>query len=134
MRLLLGILVFLGVAACVLALFLTSQTAHAGSGAAVSQSDSAQRAQSPTVQPETYEGMLTDTRCGAQHSSAVGMSASSCVRVCVHSGEHFALVDGEKMYSLEGQEAALKRLAGERVKIVGALNGSILSVTSVSAP
>ena len=126
--------VLLGVLVCVSALFQTTQTALAGSGAPALRGDSAQPAHSPAAQSETHEGMLTDTRCGAQHSAAVGMSASNCVRVCVHSGEHFALIDGEKMYSLEGQEAALKRLAGERVKIIGALNGSTISVTSVSAP
>jgi hypothetical protein len=126
-----GMLVILVALVCISALFRTSQTAQAGSGAPALQADSAQ---SSTAQSETYEGMLTDAHCGAQHSAAAGMSASNCVQVCVHGGEHFALVDGEKMYSLEGQEAALKRLAGERVKIVGALNGATLSVTSVSAP
>jgi hypothetical protein len=126
-------LMLLGVLVCV-SVFRATQTAHAGSSAPVPQAPSGQPAQSSTAQSETYEGMLTDTRCGAQHSPAAGMSASNCVRVCVHSGEHFALVDGEKMYSLEGQEAALKRLAGERVKIVGARNGSTISVVSVSSP
>jgi hypothetical protein len=37
----------------------------------------------------------------------------------VHSGERFALIDGEKAYVLEGESARLKRLAGERVKIAG---------------
>jgi hypothetical protein len=62
------------------------------------------------------------------------MNPANCTRVCVHSGEHFALVDGDKTYSLEGQEAALKRLAGERIRIVGALNGNTISVASIAAP
>lgn len=134
MRLLLGMLVLLGVAACVLALFLTTQRADAGFSAAVPQSGSSKLAPFPAGHSETYEGMLTDTHCGAQHSAAVGMNPANCTRVCVHSGEHFALVDGDKTYSLEGQEAALKRLAGERIRIVGALNGNTISVASIAAP
>jgi hypothetical protein len=62
------------------------------------------------------------------------MSAADCTRACVHSGERFALVDGEKTYILEGDEAALKRMAGQRVKIVGTLNGGTISVSSVATP
>jgi hypothetical protein len=77
--------------------------------------------------------MISDTRCGAKHSPAIGLTASDCTRTCVHSGEHFALVDGDALYTLQGDEGSLKKLAGERVKITGTLNGSEISVTSVSA-
>ena len=75
--------------------------------------------------------MVTDTRCGAKHSAAFGMTAADCTRVCVRAGEQFALVDGETVYVLEGDTAALKRAAGQRVKIVGSLTGSKISVSSV---
>jgi hypothetical protein len=61
------------------------------------------------------------------------MAAADCTRLCVHSGESFALVDGDKAYKLDGQRATLKRLAGERVKIVGTLNGDTIAVASVAA-
>jgi len=96
--------------------------------------ESAKPAQSSALPPQNYEGMLTDTHCGAKRSAAVGMSAADCTRACVHSGEHFALVDGEKAYILEGDEAALKRMAGQRVKIVGNLNGGTILVSSVATP
>ena len=81
---------------------------------------------------ENYEGIVTDTHCGAKHSAAVGLSAADCTRACVHSGESFALVDGEKTYRLKGEEAALKRVAGERVKLTGTLTDNTISVGSVS--
>jgi hypothetical protein len=62
----------------------------------------------------------------------VGKSAADCTRVCIHGGEQFALVDGDRAYTLEGNQAALKRMAGQRVKIVGTLNGSTISVASVA--
>ena len=85
-----------------------------------------------TLRRENYEGIVTDTHCGAKHSAAVGLSAADCTRACVHSGESFALVDGEKTYRLKGDEAALKRVAGERVKLAGTLTDNTISVGSVS--
>ncbi len=89
--------------------------------------------QSSALPRESYEGIVTDTHCGAKHSAAVGMSAADCTRACVHSGESFALVDGEKTYRLKGDEAALKRVAGERVKLAGTLTDNTISVGSVTA-
>jgi len=94
----------------------------------------AARAQSSSaMQPESYEGMITDTHCGAKHSAAIGMAAADCTRVCVHGGEQFALVDGDSVYVLEGDREALKRVAGQRVRIVGIANGNTISVSSVVA-
>lgn len=80
---------------------------------------------------KTYDGVVTDTHCGAKHSAAIGETAGDCTRLCVHAGEKFALVDGDQMYVLEGGSAALKRVAGERVGIFGTLNGNTLSVVAV---
>ncbi len=114
--------------ALVLALILATLGA---AGAASAEPESGQPVQLSTLQPQAYEGMITDTHCGAKHSSAVNMAASDCTRACVHSGEHFALVDGDKMYVLEGEPAALKHVAGQRAKIIGTLKGSTISVAFV---
>jgi hypothetical protein len=90
--------------------------------------------QAALVQSQSYEGIVSDTRCGAKHSAKLGLSAGDCTRVCVHSGENFALVDGDKLYVLEGEGPALKRVAGERVKVVGTLSGNTISVSSVTPP
>jgi hypothetical protein len=96
-----------------------------------------QPAKAPSVSSQTpsqsYEGMITDTRCNAKHSAVIGLAASDCTRTCVHSGEHFALLDGDAVYTLQGEEDSLKKLAGERVKITGTLTGSQISVASVAA-
>jgi hypothetical protein len=81
----------------------------------------------------SYEGVITDTLCGAKHSASIGKTAADCTRVCVHGGEQFALVEGDTVYSLEGDFAALKQLAGRRAKIVGTVNGNKLSVVSAAA-
>jgi hypothetical protein len=85
------------------------------------------------IQTQSYEGMITDTHCGAKHSATIGLAAADCARVCVHGGEQFALVDADKLYMLEGDTEAVKRMAGQRVRIAGILNGDKLSVSSVAA-
>jgi hypothetical protein len=82
---------------------------------------------------QTYEGVVTDTHCGAKHSAAIGKTAADCARACVHGGEEFALVDGDTIYRLDGDQMLLKRVAGQRVRVVGTLNRDRLTVTSVSA-
>jgi hypothetical protein len=99
---------------------------------AIARPQSEPQAQSPAGQPQTYEGVITDTRCGARHSAVIGKTAADCTRICVHSGEHFALIDGDKMYVLEGEPALLKRLAGQRVKVTGTLAGNLITVASVA--
>jgi hypothetical protein len=82
--------------------------------------------------PQTYEGVISDTRCGARHNTAIGLTAGDCTIQCIRMGEQFALVDGETIYVLGGDQQVLKRAAGQRVKISGALTGNRLEVKSVS--
>ncbi len=119
------------VMACALALFLATLGAAAGAATAEPESGPPPRASAAATQ--SYEGIITDSHCGARHSATVGMAAADCTRVCVRSGETFALVDGDKTYTLEGEPAALKRVAGQRVKIVGTLNGKTISVAAINA-
>jgi hypothetical protein len=90
-------------------------------------------APSPDVSPaqQTYEGMITDAKCGAKHQASIAKSASDCVRVCVHGGEKFAIVVGDRTYILDGDQALLKKSAGQRASVIGTLNGNIITVSSV---
>jgi hypothetical protein len=118
--------------ACALAIFFA--TVGAATGAASGGSSAPQATQSSSAATQNYDGVVTDTKCGAKHSAAIAESAADCTRACVHSGEHFALVDGDKLYVLEGEPELLKRAAGERVTVGGTLNHNTISVTSVRAP
>jgi len=117
--------------ACIVALFLATLGSAAGAGGA--ESETKQPEQTSPVGTQVYEGIITDTRCGAKHSAAVGLAAADCTRACVHRGDSFALVDGDKTYTLQGKPAELKRVAGERVKVTGTLNGTTISVASVAS-
>jgi hypothetical protein len=93
------------------------------------------QASEPSADPgrqQTYQGMVTDTRCGAKHQSSIGKTATDCTRACVHAGSQFALVDGDKTYLLEGHSVELKRAAGLRSTITGTLRGNTIMVSSVA--
>jgi hypothetical protein len=81
---------------------------------------------------QTYEGVVTCSRCGARHSSKLGQTAGDCARTCVHGGAIFALVDGDNTYLLEGDLSALKRVAGQRTSVSGTVSGRTIRVSSVS--
>ena len=56
--------------ACVLALLFAAMGAVAG--AAAGEPESGQVGPPPTVRLQTFEGLLTDTQCGAKHSAVMG--------------------------------------------------------------
>lgn len=103
-------------------------------GAAASTMMAQEESGPATAPPVTkvYRGMVTCSRCGAKHSAALGHSASDCVRVCVHSGAGFALIDGDKIYQLDGDLSTIKKVAGERAEITGVAHGNTISVSSVA--
>jgi len=93
------------------------------------------QASEPSAGPgrqQTYEGMVTDSRCWAKHQSSIGKTATDCTRACVHAGSQFALVDGDNTYLLEGHPLELKRAAGLRSTITGTLRGNTIMVSSVA--
>jgi hypothetical protein len=96
--------------------------------------ESGQSGAASSIPPQSYQGVVTDTHCGAKHSAAIGDTAAECTIRCLRAGEQFLLVDGESSYLLEGDTPALKRAAGQRVKIVGTVSGGRISVTSVVEP
>jgi uncharacterized low-complexity protein len=120
---------FVDAIACALALGVAAPGAFAGVTA--EEPEPGQPRLPSAIRLQTYEGMITDTKCGAKHSAAIGETAANCALMCVRGGEQFVLVDGEMIYLLEGDVAVLKRAAGRRVRISGRLNGKTISVTSV---
>jgi hypothetical protein len=79
---------------------------------------------------KTYSGVITDSHCGARHMDS-SKSPAECTRMCVRNGSKYTLIDGDKRYALQGQENNLDKLAGERAKIGGALDGDTIKVSSV---
>jgi len=116
--------------ACALALLIA--VLAAGTAAVTGHEGSGQANESGSVQPRTYEGMVTCSRCGAKHSAKLARTATNCTLTCVHGGAKFALVDGDKLYQLDGDLNVLKRLAGQRARVVGMMHGDSISVSSIA--
>jgi len=88
--------------------------------------------QSPPA-TQKISGMITDSKCGAKHAKGSRKSPAECTRACVRGGAKYTLVDGDKIYTLDGKEEQLERVAGERATIEGTLDGSTIKVVSVSS-
>jgi hypothetical protein len=69
--------------------------------------------------------------CGAHHM-AKDKSPAECTRECVKQGTKYALVVGKKVYTMEGHEAELDKLAGDRVTVKGSVTGDMMTVQSVA--
>lgn len=121
-------IVLLGTAVA-LALALLFATLGAAAWVAVGQAAQAV----PTTGVKSFEGMITCSRCGARHQPALNRSASTCVRVCVHGGAAFALIQNESIYLLEGDAGSFKKLAGQRARVIGTRTGNTIRVASIAS-
>jgi len=126
-------IVLLGsVVALALALLIATVGAAAGSG--TDEHDAVQSSLlSPPQNPSAFEGMVTCSKCGAKHSATLGRPASDCVRICVHGGADFALVNPDATYLLDGDRDDLKKLAGQRARVIGTREGQTIKVASVAS-
>lgn len=116
--------------ACALALLIA--VLAAGTAAVTGHEGSGQAIESDSARQSVFDGMVTCTRCGAKHSAALGKTASDCTRQCVHGGAAFALVDGDRSYALDGDLMALKKVAGQRARVLGSVRGNTIQVSSVT--
>ena len=83
---------------------------------------------------QTFNGQVSDAMCGAKHE--MEGSAAQCTRACVQHGSKYALVVGDKVYTLDGADKKgleqLDKLAGEKASVTGTADGSTIQVASVS--
>jgi hypothetical protein len=84
---------------------------------------------------QTFTAKVSDTMCGAKHHE--GIPPADCVRACVKHGAKYALIVGDKVYTLDTSNQAaldkLDKLAWEEAKVTGTANGDTISVKSVTA-
>ena len=84
---------------------------------------------------QTMTGKVSDAMCGAKHQMAGNDAA--CTRACVKQGSKYALVVGDKVYTLDTTDKAaldkLNELAGANAKVTGDVKGDTIAVKSVSA-
>jgi hypothetical protein len=81
---------------------------------------------------KTYTGTVSDAMCGAKHQMP---DPAACTRACVSKGAKYALVVGDKVYTLDTSDKAaldtLNKQAGEKVTVTGAEKDDTITVSSV---
>lgn len=82
------------------------------------------------AQSTTITGVVSDAMCGAHHMMK-NASAAQCTRACVKQGSDFALVVGNKVYTLQGDKAQFDKFAGQSVIVKGDVAGTTLKVLSL---
>lgn len=84
---------------------------------------------------QTLTGEVSDSMCGAKHM--MEGSPAACTRACVRKGSKYALVVGDKLYTLESGDKnvldQLDKLAGEQALVTGTVNADTVAVKSVTA-
>jgi hypothetical protein len=84
---------------------------------------------------KTFTGTVSDSMCGAKHE--MGGSDAQCTRACVSKGSKYALVVGDKVYTLDTTDkaalATLDKQAGAKATVTGTEKDSTITVTSVQA-
>jgi type 1 fimbria pilin len=81
---------------------------------------------------QTFTGVVSDSMCGKQHMMK-GKSAAQCTSECVKAGSDYALVVGDKVYTLKGNKSELDKYAGEKATVRGSAKDDTITVGSVSA-
>jgi hypothetical protein len=84
---------------------------------------------------QTLAGRVSDTMCGAKHEMPT--KAAECTRGCMKHGSKYALVVGDKVYTLETSDQSaldkLNELAGAKAKVTGEVDGNTVTVKLVAA-
>lgn len=84
---------------------------------------------------KTFTGKVSDSMCGAKHMES--SDDAGCTRICVGKGAKYALVSGDKVYTLDTSDKAalaiLDKQAGSNVTVTGTEKDSTINVTSVTA-
>ncbi len=84
---------------------------------------------------QTFTGTVTDAMCGAKHMMEGDPAA--CLRSCVNKGSKYALVVGDKVYTLDSNDQAtldaLGKLGAQQATVNGTLDGDTIAVKSVAA-
>jgi hypothetical protein len=86
--------------------------------------------------PQTFTGKVSDAMCGAKHTEGA-LAPAACVRACAQKGAKYALVVGDKVYTLDTSDQStlekLDKLAWEEATVTGTATGDTISVDSVTA-
>ncbi len=83
---------------------------------------------------QTLTGEVGDAMCGTKHMEG---TPAECTHTCVSHGSKYALVVGDKIYTLETSDKAvlalLDKQAGKNATVTGTVNGNNVEVSTAVA-
>src|SRR5437660_11422211 len=83
---------------------------------------------------QIFTGEVSDSMCGTKHMMP---GEAACTRACVGKGSNYALVVGDKVYTLHTADKAaldeLDKLSGAKAKVTGSAEGDIIEVSKVES-
>lgn len=83
---------------------------------------------------QTLTGEVGDAMCGKKHMEG---APAECTHTCVSHGSKYALVVGDKIYTIETSDKAVLALldqqAGKNATVTGTVNGDSIDVSTAVA-
>jgi hypothetical protein len=83
---------------------------------------------------QSLTGEVGDAMCGRKHMDG---TSAECTRTCVAHGSKYALVVGDKIYTLDTTDKTVLTLldqqAGKNATVTGAVNGDTIEVSTAVA-
>jgi len=91
------------------------------------------------AEPETWNGQISDSACGAKHEEAAEgqgkMPDRECTQACVRGGSKYVLVVDGKVFPIANQDRSdLATHAGHKVQVTGELKGGAITVSKIVMP
>ncbi len=86
---------------------------------------------------QTFTGQISDSLCKAKHEEAAEdqgkMSDHDCTIACVKGGSKYVLLGADgKVYDIANQDFKdLEKMAGQKVRMTGDLNGNAITVSKI---
>jgi len=83
------------------------------------------------AEPQKFQGVITDTMCGAKHTMMEGHSDAECVKMCAQASGGYALYDGKDVWQLSNQKLAAQ-FPAQKVIVTGSADTSSKTIKVVS--
>jgi hypothetical protein len=80
---------------------------------------------------QTIDGVVSDSMCGKKHMLP-GKTDAECTQECIKSGSSYALVVGDKVYTLAGKPQTIAPFAGKHVYVEGSIKDNTITITSIA--
>lgn len=83
----------------------------------------------PGAEKAVYTGVVGDSMCGTKHMQDT--KDADCIHMCIEHGFDYALVVGDRIYTLKGDKNQIDKLSGRKVRVTGSLAGNAITVESI---